>query len=143
MPRFPIEYEVNLVQGATAPFEIDAASRPSIAVGAPPDFGGSDAWWSPEHLFVSATASCFAATFFALAKAAQVGFADFRCHGKGVLERASGTIAFSAVHLTVRMRVEADRVHRVRELVEEAKQRCFVANSLRCLVTVTADIQPS
>ena len=32
-----------------------AGPRPaSIEAGAPPEFGGQDSWWSPEHLLLSA-----------------------------------------------------------------------------------------
>jgi organic hydroperoxide reductase OsmC/OhrA len=143
MPRFPLEYEIDIEEGSSTPLELRAANRPVVLAGPPPEFGGSDVWWSPEHLFVSAAAACFASTLFALLKAANLQVSVFRCRAKGILERTGGVIAFSAVHLTVHLRALGDDVGRVQKLVDDAKQRCFVANSLRCPVTVSAEVHAS
>src|SRR5689334_9832211 len=119
MPRFPIEYDVDMEDGESTPLALQAANRPVVLAGPPPEFGGSDTWWSPEHLFVSAAAACFASTLFALLKTASLQVSAFRCHAKGILERTGGVTAFSSVHLTVHLRTLGDDVGRVQRLVED------------------------
>lgn len=142
-PRFPITYEIDLEKHDGDPAAIASGARPRILCGPPPEFDGSDAWWSPEQLLVSATAACFTATFSALATHAKLRVGEFRCHARGTLSRVNATIAFSSIELRVSMRVLDDDVGRARLLVADAKARCFVANSLRCPVEVTAEIHAS
>ena len=143
MPRLPIEYEVDVREGPVSPLELRAGRRPVVIAGPPPEFGGDDHWWSPEHLFVSSVATCFAATLFALLKAANLKVVGFKCRAKGILGRAAAGLAFTSVELVVEMRALGDDVGRVRSVIDEAKKKCFVANSLQCPVTTTAEVHPS
>lgn len=143
MARFPIEYEVVVEKGAHAPLEVRAGHRPRIDAGAPPDFGGTDAWWSPEHLLVSAVATCYGATFFAGAERAGLRIGAYRCVAEGTLDRTAGGVAFASVRLALAVRVVADDAERARRLALETKERCFVARSLACPVTVSVDVTAS
>ena len=143
MPRFPIEYAVELNKNDGNPMEVSAAHRPRLVVGPPPEFGGSDVWWSPEHLLVAALSSCMTATFTALADRAGLQVGTYRCQARGILDRVDGQIAFAAMHLEVEITVLGDDVERTRALVDEAKTRCFVAGSLRCPVNLTATVTAS
>lgn len=143
MPRLPIEYELDVTEGADTPLEVRAGRRAPLLAGPPPEFGGKDAWWSPEHLFVSSAATCFAATLFALLKQANLHVSGFHCRARGRLGSAASGLAFTSVELVVEMRTLGDDVGRVRDTIDAAKTRCFVANSLRCPVTVAAEVRPS
>jgi organic hydroperoxide reductase OsmC/OhrA len=143
MPRFPIEYEVDLERSGSTTMELRAGDRPPLAVGPPSEFGGSDRWWSPEHLFASAVAACFTATFFANASRAGLRVGELRCHATAVLGRTSEATAFTSVHLAIRAHVESDDVDRTRRLLDEAKEQCFVARSLRCPVSLSVDVSRS
>ncbi len=79
MSRFPIEYEVELSRTGSEPAALSSGHRPRVVTGPPPEFGGNDTWWSPEHLLVAAAASCMTATFYSMAErvgmlAASVGY---------------------------------------------------------------------
>lgn len=141
--RFPIEYDVELEKATRSPMVVRAPHRPEIAAGPPPEFGGSDVWWSPEHLLVAAATSCFVATLEAAARAAELPLGAVRCRGKGILGRQPDGVGFTSVHLAVDLHVTAPDVERARKLVEDTKTRCFVARSLRCPVDVTAEIRAS
>ena len=143
MPHFPIEYAVELSRTDGNPMELAAGHRPRLIVGAPPEFGGSDVWWSPEHLFVSALAACMTATFYAAAGRANIRVGTYRCHAHGVLDRVDDRIAFATMRLAVEVTVVGDDVERVRAMVLEAKNRCFVANSLRCPVELVSVVTAS
>ena len=143
MSRFPIEYEIELHKTDGEPMGIAAGHRPHIVVGPPSEFGGSDEWWSPEHLLVSAVTSCMAATFFALAERAKIHVGRYRCHAHGFLDRFEGRTAFSAMHLAIEVTVLRDDMERTRVVVHDAKEHCFVAASLRCPVELTVDVKAS
>jgi uncharacterized OsmC-like protein len=143
MSRFPLEYAVELHKTDGAPMELSAPHRPRIIVGPPPEFGGTDTWWSPEHLLVSALAGCMTATFFAGAERVRVPVGKYRCRANGVLDHIDGRVAFTEMNLAVDVTVVTGDVDRVRRLLEEAKERCFVANTLRCPVTLTVEVAVS
>lgn len=145
MARFPLEYAIALEKHDGSPMEVTAAHRPRLVVGPPPEFGGSDVWWSPEHLLVSALASCMTATFFAAVERerATLRIGAYGCRAHGVLDRVDGHIAFSEMLLAIDVKVAAGEVERVRRLLEEAKKHCFVANTLRCPVTLVSDVTES
>jgi organic hydroperoxide reductase OsmC/OhrA len=143
-PRFPITYEVELHKVDGEPMELSSGNRPHIVAGPPVEFGGGDAWWSPEHLLVSAAAGCFTATFLSLAQRAELRVGSVRCRADGVLDRVSGgTIGFVSIRLAVVAHVLAGDVARTRAVLEDAKKHCFVANSLRCPVELAAEVEVS
>jgi organic hydroperoxide reductase OsmC/OhrA len=143
MPHFPIEYEVSLQRSPSGSMELHAGDRPTLTIGPPPDFGGSDTWWSPEHLLVSAAAACFATTFFAAAKRGGLLVGELRCRATGVLARTSDAIAFTSIDLAVHVHVASDDVDRTRRMLDETKERCFVARSLRCPVSLSVEVSRS
>jgi organic hydroperoxide reductase OsmC/OhrA len=143
MARFPMEYAVEVHKTDGATMEVTAGNRPHLVVGAPAELGGSDVWWSPEHLLVSAAASCMAATFSALAERAKLRVGGLRCRAHGRLDRVEGRVAFSSMHLALEITVLADDVERARGVAADAKTHCFVAASLRCPVELVVDVKAS
>lgn len=143
MPRFPIEYAVEVHKNDGSPMELAAGDRPRLIVGPPPEFDGSDVWWSPEHLLVSALASCMTATFYAAAAHATLRIGAYRCRAHGILDHVDEGIAFASMRLAIDVTVVADDVERVRALLARAKNGCFVANSLRCSVELTVEVTAS
>jgi organic hydroperoxide reductase OsmC/OhrA len=138
MPRFPITYDVDLERPPSSAMELHAGRRPVLAVGPPPEFGGTEAWWSPEHLLVSAAAACFTATLIAGAERARVGFEKVQLHAKGTLDKTAAGVAFTSIQLALELELSgAEDIVRAENLVDEAKKHCFVANSLRCPVDVS------
>ena len=45
-----------------------AGNRMPLLVGPPPEFGGTESTWSPEHLLAASVASCYVTTFLSLEK---------------------------------------------------------------------------
>jgi organic hydroperoxide reductase OsmC/OhrA len=92
---------------------------------------------------VSAAASCFSATFFAAAAGAGLRIGGFECHAKAILDRTPEGVRFTSIHLALDVRVTSDEIELTRRLLEDAKRHCFVANTLRCPVSVSADVKAS
>jgi len=141
--KFPLTYEVELVKTDGEPIALAAGRRPIVTVTPPPEWGGGDAQWSPEHLLVSALAACFTTTFVAVAEHAKVHVGAIRCKAMGILDHVGGVIAFASMELAVEVRVLGDDVARTHLLLEDAKARCFVANSLRCHVELVTNVVAS
>ena len=129
---FPLTYEVGVDAGVLL-----AGARPPLAFGPPAEFGGDAHVWSPEHLLVSATASCFLETFHAMARKAGLAYGHPTCRAKGVLERGG----FSSIELFVELSVADADAERAQKLLVDAKGRCFVANTLKCPVELRVELR--
>jgi organic hydroperoxide reductase OsmC/OhrA len=125
-----------------------ASGRPMIRVGAPAEFEGLDAGvWSPEELLVSSTASCFAITLAAVARASRVDLERIDVDGIGYVERApEGGFHFTAIELLLEVEAAGEHPHTIQGLVAEAERRCIVNRALGVPVSVdlvlatTADV---
>jgi organic hydroperoxide reductase OsmC/OhrA len=134
---FPHHYTVTLEDRRLA-----AAPRASIAVGAPPQFGGSDDVWSPEELLVGASLECLWTTFEAYARRDQLEVASWRGTGSGVLDKSPTGPVFTSIILAVEMTVAPADIERARRILDTAEKNCIISNALRVAVTVQADIRP-
>jgi organic hydroperoxide reductase OsmC/OhrA len=138
---FPHHYDVCLTWSGDSPARISAAGRPSIEGGAPPEFGGSDAWWSPEHLLLSSVGLCFATTFQAFARRRGLKVDVLSCRAEIALEKLSTGLAFTGLVLHVHAEVPTWEDETVaRELLEQAKKHCIVGNALMPPVHLEASV---
>lgn len=134
---FPHRYTVTLEDRRLA-----APPRTPIAVGPPPQFGGSDAVWSPEELLVGAALECLWTTFEAYARHDQLEVTGWRGSGVGVLDKGPTGPVFTSLTLFVDMTVASADVERARRVIDTAEKHCIIANALRVAVTVEAAIHP-
>jgi len=114
----------------------------AIEFSAPPEFAGVAGRWTPEHFFVTAVATCYAATFSGTAEVSKLSFERFDVSAEGVLERDANGWRFTKVELqpTLVLCREADRERAIR-LLEKAAKTCLVARSLACPVEVAPEIK--
>lgn len=135
---FPHTYTVKLADRRLA-----APPRTPIAVGAPPQFGGSDEVWSPEELLVGAALECLWTTFEAYARHHQLEVTGWRGTGSGILDKGPTGPVFTSITLAVEMTVAAADLERARRILDTAEKHCIISNALRVAVTVQADIRPA
>ena len=121
---------------------VSTAGRPAIATGAPPEFGGSDDVWSPEHLCIAAVNSCVMLTFIAIAANSKLPFRAYTASATGTLEKVEGR-GIEITRIVVRPRItigaDVDRA-KVDRLVKMAESNCYVSNSLKATVTLEPEI---
>jgi organic hydroperoxide reductase OsmC/OhrA len=134
---FPHRYSVALEDR-----RLSAPPRMSIAVGPPPQFGGSDEVWSPEELLVGATLECLWTTFEAYARRDKLAFAGWSGTGVGVLDKGPTGPVFTSITLSVELEVAAGDVERAQRLLTTAEHHCIISNALRVAVAVQATIRP-
>ena len=67
--------------------ELEHGAPRLINFSAPPEFGGEPGFWTPELFFLTAVATCFAATFRAVASASKLDFQGIEIAVDGVVEK--------------------------------------------------------
>jgi organic hydroperoxide reductase OsmC/OhrA len=137
------DYQVDVEWGAERHGSVRALGRPEIAVGAPPEFQGTDDVWSPEHLTLAAVNSCMMLTFIAIAANSKLSFEGYAASAHGRLEKVEGRgMVFTSIVVRARVTVrpDADR-SRLERVLRMTEKNCFVSNSMTAAVTLEAEIE--
>jgi len=119
-----------------------ASGRAPVAIGAPPEFGGSDDVWSPEHLCVAAVNACVMLTFVAIAQNSKLPLKAYAASATGSLEKVEGrgpviTRVVVKPRITIGPDVDRGKVERV---INMAEKHCFISNSLNGEVRLEPEI---
>lgn len=111
---------------------------PETVVASPPEFGGPEGTWSPEHFFVAAVASCFMTTFKTVAELSSLKVLKFEIFAAGDVVRGEDRrYRFESVRLEPHITVDSERAaERAPKLVEKAEAACLVSRSLSTPVEV-------
>lgn len=108
-----------------------ASTKDSILVSTPPEFGGTEGDWSPEHLFLSAITSCYLSTYLALADKMKIEHTGFECTATGQVELIDGKYKFTYIHLYPRAFVgNNSHVEKAQVTMEKTKKYCLISNSI-------------
>ena len=120
----------------------EAGARPALAVGAPPEFGGTDDVWSPEHLTVAAVNTCMMLTFVAIAENSKLRFTGYSSSATATLEKVEGRgMVITKVQVRPRITIPPDTDRgRLDRVLQMTKKNCFVSNSMTAEVTLEADV---
>jgi len=126
---FPHHYEVTMTGGADSRATMSAGPRPVISGGPPPEFGGDDQRWSPEHLLLASAGLCLMTTFAAIAAKSKLEYSGYESRAEGTLDKMPEGLRFTRIVLKVTVRcAETEKASR---LLDMAKKHCIVSNSLR------------
>ena len=139
-------YKANTTWSSARRGTLSAAGRPNIVVGSPPEFKGQPDIWAPEELLVGSVNTCLMLTFLTLAQAKGLVPLGYQSEAEGLLENIEGKYRITEV--TVRPRVTLNgtaEIGRAREIMESVEAQCFISNSIKSKVTLTAEfvIAPS
>jgi organic hydroperoxide reductase OsmC/OhrA len=141
MHPYPHLYQVSASGAASGPVAVDAAGLPTLDTAPPPEFDGPGGKWSPETLLCAAIADCFILTFRAVSRAAKLSWLQLECRVEGRLERVVGGSQFTAYTTVATLRVAAGTdTDQARGLLERAEHGCLVANSLKGVRTLEAQV---
>ena len=137
---FPHHYEVNLASAGGLLGKLSAGQRPPLSGGSPPEFGGDDQSWSPEHLLLGSVSLCLMTTFAAITAKSKLDYSAYESRAEGILDKTPEGLRFTRVTLTVTARTsDAERAAR---LLDMAKKHCIVSNSLRVPVEIEGTFVP-
>ncbi len=114
----------------------------TINFSSPPEFQGEPGLWTPEHLLVASVATCFLATFRAIAENSALQVVRLEVEAEGRLEKEAGGFRFTNVvvrpHLTIADPADQERAQR---LLEKAERACLISRSLNCRIELQATVE--
>ncbi|MFP3882342.1 MAG: OsmC family protein [Actinomycetota bacterium] len=128
------DYQVSITGTGpkTGTLESTSDGLPPLEFASPPEFGGPERIWSPEHLFVASVAGCLMTTFQAIAANSGVEVLEYTDHSTGHLQRGDDR-RYSIDRITLRPTVvisadsNPDKTHR---LLEKAEEACLIGRSI-------------
>ena len=117
--------------------------RPPIHFSTPPEFKGDRGYWTPEHLLLAAVASCYVATFYALAES-KLGFIGLEILVEGTLGKTEGKMKFTSIVLKPIVRIARHEDGELaNRLAAKAEEGCLIARSLSCPFHLEPLVRPS
>jgi organic hydroperoxide reductase OsmC/OhrA len=129
---FPHRYHVHTNAAPDGDVTLLGDGLRPLRTAAPAAFGGPGDRWSPETLLVGAVTDCFALTFRALARAAQLPWESLECEADGVLDRVERVPQFTGFTIRVVLRVRpGTKAEDARRVLARAKEHCLISNSLK------------
>jgi organic hydroperoxide reductase OsmC/OhrA len=110
----------------------DEDGLPALHVASPPEFGGPEGVWSPEHLFVAAVSSCLMTTFRTIADLSKLEVVAYSDDPIGHLIRdEDGLYRIESITLRPRVSIsDPDKIDRAMRLIEKAERACLVSRSV-------------
>jgi len=117
------------------------SGKKPFTVSTPPEFGGPEGDWSPEHLFLSSIISCFMSTYLVFVNKIKIENTGFECTATGQVELIDGKYRFSYIHIYPKAFVanESD-VEKARIALEKAKKYCLISNSISAEIVLHPEV---
>lgn len=139
---FSVTWQGSTADPAYAPdAQAFSPGKPTLAVSSAPEFRGDRSRWNPEDLLGTALSTCHMLTFLALCAKARIDVKAYEDAAESVLDTVDRVTRVTVVHLRPVIRVAPGTSSaKVLELFEKAHKYCFVANSVRCAVTLGARV---
>ena len=137
------EYPVNLRWTGDKQGVAESDDRlPELGIAAPPEFGGPQHEWTPEHLLVASVASCFMTTFLAIAGNSRLEIDELEVPAVGELVRdPDRRYSIASIELRPRILVtdEKDRA-KAERIAHKADEACLISRSLRSEIVLAPTI---
>jgi peroxiredoxin-like protein len=117
------------------------SGKKSFRVSTPPEFGGPEGDWSPEHLFLSSIISCFMSTYLVFVNKMKIESTGFECTATGQVEIIDGKYKFTFIHIYPKAFVanEPD-VEKARIAMEKSKKYCLISNSINAEIVLHPEV---
>jgi len=117
--------------------------RPPIHFSTPPEFKVDPGYWTPEHLLLAAIASCYVATFYALAES-KLRFLGLETLVEGTVGKTDGKMQFTSIVLKPTVHIARHEDGELANLVmAKAEEGCLIARSLACPVHLEPLVRPA
>ncbi len=137
----PIIFTTELHWSADTIGIVGSSSLKSISVSTPPEFGGPEGEWSPEHLFLSSITSCFMSTYLVFVNKLKIENTGFECSATGQVELVDGKYKFTYIHIYPKAFVaHEDDLEKAKLAMEKAKKYCLISNSVDAEIVQHAEV---
>ena len=138
----PIIFTTELYWSGDKVGIVGSSSLKSFAVSTPPEFGGPEGEWSPEHLFLSSITSCFMSTYLSFVNKMKIENTGFECTATGQVEMIDGKYKFTYIHIYPKAFVGNDTdVERAKVAMEKANKYCLISNSVNAQIVQHAEVE--
>lgn len=119
--------------------QIGPARLDALQLSADPHFGGDPQLPNPEHLLVMAASSCQLLSFLAVAARARLDVVDYVDSAEGTMPQSNSPMSVTDIALRpVVTLASGSRVDQLERLTRIAHQECFIANSVRSQMSISA-----
>jgi organic hydroperoxide reductase OsmC/OhrA len=113
----------------------------TLKLSSDPAFRGNPQLLNPEQLLVIAASSCQLLSFLALCARARVNVLRYEDRAEAEMPEDAQPVRITTIVLHPRIEVASGPTEeRIRKLVEQAHQQCYIASSLRSDVRVEPEI---
>ena len=112
-----------------------------LSFSAPPEFGGAEGQWTPEHLLLASVATCYVATFTAIAEINRFQFEGLKVTCDAELIKVAGGMRFGTITIRPRLTLtDETKREQAQLLLEKSKKACIISRSLATEVVLEAEI---
>lgn len=138
------DYQIEIVSTGvrSGVVESEEDRLPSLYLASPPEFGGPEGVWSPEHLFVAAVAACLMTTFRAIAELSKLEIVDYTDEAVGHLQRGEDRL-YRIDRITLKPKVvisNHDDLDKTQEMLRKAERSCLISRSTNCEIVMDAQV---
>ena len=127
----------------TGTLDSPADSLPEIEFASPPEFGGPEGVWSPEHLFVASLSTCLMTTFRSIADNSKLEVLEYTDEATGYLVRGQDRL-YKIESVTLRPLIvigDETKVDRAKRLIEKAEAVCLISRSVESRIDLEPQIE--
>lgn len=138
------DYEIQIVSTGVRSGVLDSEEDrlPSLYVASPPEFGGPEGVWSPEHLFIASVASCLMTTFRAMAETSKLELVEYTDEAIGHLQRGEDRLySIDRIILHPKVVIASDEdLDKAGKLLNKAEEVCLISRSVKSEIVMEAQI---
>ena len=112
-----------------------------IHFNAPVSFGGEAGRWTPEELMLAAVASCFTATFQAIATYSTLPYTDLEVLVDGEIEKTASGFQFKEIGIKPRLTISEESLRPLADRVlRKSEALCLVGRAIMTPKTFTPEV---
>lgn len=116
----------------------------ALDISSPPEFGGPEGLWSPEHLYVASLSSCLMTTFQAIAAASGVDVLAYADRASGHLQRGEDRLySMDSVTLRPDIEVPSAQLEKAGRLLDKAERACLISRSVKSEIILEPNLHGS
>lgn len=114
---------------------------PDIDIACPPEWGGHEGFWTPEHLMVAAVEVCIMTTFLSIAERRDISIVSYSSRSAGSAQIVNKMFRFSEISVFPKIVLCAgENIAQAKAVIDKAHKTCMVSNSLSTPVFVNPEI---
>ena len=139
------DYEVSLVGSGPKTGVLHAPDVVvALDVSSPPEFGGPEGLWSPEHLYVASLSACLMTTFLAIASASGIDVLTYSDNASGHLQRGDDRLySMDSVTLRPDITVPEAQLDRAVRVLTKAERACLISRSVNSEIHLEPNVHSS